>query len=696
MKNNKQTIGFLILFLLSSSVIKAQWQVMESAFIGGNVNCVSVNGNILYSGTGKSVYVSSDRGNEWKRLATNLPDVNSILAYKNSLFVGTVTGLYRISTDGSVSQQINLGVTTSVNSIVLKDSIIYVGTGNGIFLSGDGGTNWSAMKNMPQLKDIEALKVEDGYIIAAGNSSTVGDLYVSSDNGNSWKTGNLDKLNLGKIVRLFTNDTMWIAGTTAGRLFYSKNKGASWDKIWVLSNESVNGLCVYKDQIFVTSDAHALWTNIPSMSLWYQLPDEVYNSGVNRFEVDGNNIYAATKKRGVLIHDPKNNDWISSINGINEGEVSGFMCSSTKLLILSNMGDLFISSDSGNSYTQVFYEDGSHYFNAVNIVNDTLIAAADGSRLGYSIDYGKNWKYIHHTVEGTISRINKINGKFIILTKDNKIYLSGEPDSAWKRIDSAFEFYSNSNLIVLGNNILISNYFLRIDCIYCDEAIFLSSNLGKKWEIIPHRYIAKIITNGTTAWGTTMLGVMRSSDNGLTWEITNKGLPEVIYPSITMSDNYIYVMGANYILYQSSDNGNNWVPSISAPTNSGGSFDATGKYMFFYSEGKLYKISTASLNNVNSVNTEDRLNTMSYKLAQNYPNPFNPSTTITFSVPKETHVTLRIYDILGREITTLVNEKLQAGSYSKVWNATGYSSGVYFYRIEAGEFTETKKINLLK
>ncbi len=86
-----------------------------------------------------------------------------------------------------------------------------------------------------------------------------------------------------------------------------------------------------------------------------------------------------------------------------------------------------------------------------------------------------------------------------------------------------------------------------------------------------------------------------------------------------------------------------------------------------------------------------------FKLSQNYPNPFNPSTNIKFSVPKESNVQLRIYDISGREILTLVNEKLKAGNYSLKWNASSYSSGVYFYRIttDAG-FTETRKMILVK
>ena len=86
----------------------------------------------------------------------------------------------------------------------------------------------------------------------------------------------------------------------------------------------------------------------------------------------------------------------------------------------------------------------------------------------------------------------------------------------------------------------------------------------------------------------------------------------------------------------------------------------------------------------------------SYLLNQNYPNPFNPSTTIQFSLPAKEFVTLKIYDVLGKEITTLVNEELNAGSYKNDWNASNLSSGVYFYRLQAGKFSQTRKLTLVK
>ncbi|MEX1140421.1 MAG: T9SS type A sorting domain-containing protein [Bacteroidota bacterium] len=85
-----------------------------------------------------------------------------------------------------------------------------------------------------------------------------------------------------------------------------------------------------------------------------------------------------------------------------------------------------------------------------------------------------------------------------------------------------------------------------------------------------------------------------------------------------------------------------------------------------------------------------------FALLQNYPNPFNPATTIRFSLPTSSFVTLKIFDLLGQEVGILINEKLSAGEHATKWNAVGYPSGIYFYRLQASGFMESRKLILLK
>jgi hypothetical protein len=134
------------------------------------------------------------------------------------------------------------------------------------------------------------------------------------------------------------------------------------------------------------------------------------------------------------------------------------------------------------------------------------------------------------------------------------------------------------------------------------------------------------------------------------------------------------------------------------------------KYYFRITAVNFYGMESAYSNEVNStpsttgVESEGSNLPTVYSLSQNYPNPFNPTTTITFGLPEASTVSLKIYDMLGREVAVVVNSVLSAGYHNYQWNATGVSSGVYIYRITAvssnnnvqPNFTQVKKLMLQK
>jgi hypothetical protein len=112
-----------------------------------------------------------------------------------------------------------------------------------------------------------------------------------------------------------------------------------------------------------------------------------------------------------------------------------------------------------------------------------------------------------------------------------------------------------------------------------------------------------------------------------------------------------------------------------------------------------YRLKQIDMDGAYTYSKETELNSgaiNAFTLEQNYPNPFNPSTTIGYSVPAASKVNLKVYDMLGREVAVLVNETMPAGGYEVKFNASGLSSGVYFYKLRAGNFTITKKLNLIK
>ena len=85
-----------------------------------------------------------------------------------------------------------------------------------------------------------------------------------------------------------------------------------------------------------------------------------------------------------------------------------------------------------------------------------------------------------------------------------------------------------------------------------------------------------------------------------------------------------------------------------------------------------------------------------FSLSQNYPNPFNPSTKISFDIPKLSAVKISVFDVMGREVDVLVNERMQPGTYQTDWNASKYPSGVYFYKLQSGDFSSVKRMVLVK
>ena len=124
-------------------------------------------------------------------------------------------------------------------------------------------------------------------------------------------------------------------------------------------------------------------------------------------------------------------------------------------------------------------------------------------------------------------------------------------------------------------------------------------------------------------------------------------------------------------------------------------------YTFFWNEGGNYYcmgfiVDGKTYGTVTQVMTNSNDSPNKFELSQNYPNPFNPTTTISFALPSRSLVSLKVFDILGREVATIVSEEMAAGSYTRQWNAANMSSGVYFYRLQAGTYSEAKKLLLLK
>ena len=207
--------------------------------------------------------------------------------------------------------------------------------------------------------------------------------------------------------------------------------------------------------------------------------------------------------------------------------------------------------------------------------------------------------------------------------------------------------------------------------------------------------------NGDIFAGTSEDGVFRSTDNCENWTQINNGLPfddssgtwSNIYALSFNSDGTIFIVSSED-LYRSTDNGDSWTETNSGLSNlyvTSIDINSSGYIYAGTYGGGVFR----SINSTVSVEQENILPSI-YFLNQNYPNPFNPNTIINYSIPNQSYVTLKVFDVLGREIETLVNEEQAAGIYEIDWNAENNSSGVYFYRISTGSFSDTKKMLLIR
>ncbi len=208
--------------------------------------------------------------------------------------------------------------------------------------------------------------------------------------------------------------------------------------------------------------------------------------------------------------------------------------------------------------------------------------------------------------------------------------------------------------------------------------------------------------------------MFHSTDNGASWTEINEGLPKNEY-GYYYSINSFAAVGTNVFVgtttslnmysenncrvFLSTNNGKNWIPADSGLAYTSVlsliiTPDGKGNLTLYAGTGSgIWKRPLSEM--ITDVkNTTEQPN--EYVLYQNYPNPFNPSTNIQYAISSKQFVTLKVYDILGNELATLINEVKPAGTYEVTWNAVNLPSGVYFYQLKAGNFTATKKLLLLK
>jgi photosystem II stability/assembly factor-like uncharacterized protein len=190
--------------------------------------------------------------------------------------------------------------------------------------------------------------------------------------------------------------------------------------------------------------------------------------------------------------------------------------------------------------------------------------------------------------------------------------------------------------------------------------------------------------------------IYRTTNGGANWTTQSGGtsgnLVAVHFPSAAIG----YAVGSSGVMLRTTNAGAAWTPLSSGTGN-----DLASVYFTSTNVGYTVGLGGTILKTTNGATAIDYLTAdkpLNFSLAQNYPNPFNPATTIKFVIPVGTRhgVSLQVFDLLGRRIATLMNETKDAGEYSARFDASSLPSGVYFYRLTSGLFTQTKRMLLLK
>jgi hypothetical protein len=379
--------------------------------------------------------------------------------------------------------------------------------------------------------------------------------------------------------------------------------------------------------------------------------------------------------------------------------VNSLAVSDTTLFAGTQGQGVFLSTDNGNSWTET--GPGIASVTALAVSGTNLLAGSwlDGAFL--STDNGTNWNRVDE-LTGSVSF--GLSGTNLFAGTCDGVFLSTNNGASWVNVNSALK--CAGCFAAIGTNL-----FFAGQSTYSGGTggVFRSTDNGTSWTpansgLPLNANVSALAVSASNLFaGTVGYGVFRSTDNGMSWTAVNSGLPT----NVTVRD--FAVSGANLFagtqdksVFLTTNNGVSWtaanegLPITGAPYSSSiGSLAVSGTNLF--AGGRVGGVWRRPLSEmITSIDPVAGELPNEFLLQQNYPNPFNPSTTIRYQLPKASHVTLTVYDLLGKEAATLVNGMEEPGYESVEWNAAGVASGVYFCRLQAGDFVQTRKLLVLR
>jgi hypothetical protein len=381
-----------------------------------------------------------------------------------------------------------------------------------------------------------------------------------------------------------------------------------------------------------------------SMSQWVQTSSTIGTDGnILSYATTGSYIFTGVLTYGIYYTTNNGANWTST--PLNNRTVNALTVSSGIIFAGTDLYGIYISTNLGTNWTQTSLNNLNIL--SLNKIGTTLFAGASSYGVYISTNNGTNW---------TQSSLNNQTVRALVV--------------------SGTSIYAGTN----GNG------------------VFLSTNYGVNWTqtSLNSVMVFSMATLGSNVFAGMGSGVYLSTNNGAYWTLQN--INGFGVRSLFSYENNLFAGTYGGGVYFSSNNGTNWIaknqgfttlPAVSCLL-------AANNYVFAGTFGvSIWRRIYSEIIGIQNISSEIPAE---YSLYQNYPNPFNPTTKIRFDVAKETQdiASLRVYDILGLEAATLVNEKLSPGTYEVEWDASNFASGIYFYQLKTENFSATKKLILLK
>jgi len=687
-------------------------------------------GDLLIFGEFGTILKSSDEGNSWEKINTDFFEnlYNSAVVNEKIWVVGEKGKILFSNNNGLTWQEQISGTTKRLNKVqFIDENYGWVITHDSLLLKTEnGGLNWEIIKldYKWSQNDFFFLNKNKGFLLRGNylepfydnETWTKGAFLETNDGGKTWvEIGNNDT----KYSSIFfLNDAVGylsIHNLENGRaVLKTINGGITWDTlafIWdwdemYFYDEQV-GLAIKNNLVYKTSSGGIDW----SLKNEINLPDLgsrltsilVENEDILIVGTEGNIIKSSDYGEVWKSIDSSIDFYYASLRGVTFKDKSiGFIYGKQFMENpLEDKAILMRTHDRGRNWERITLSELSDIFLIKHYDNN--LWAASGTSLFHSIDDGNSWEMIMDvSINGdeNLRDVHLFDNQHIVFLAGRRVYQSNDGGMNWI-FSNEFEVQflkkfikiTDEKWIVLGHG-------------GWDEGNFITYDAGKTWSKLNSHFTAMQFIDENIGYAIDS-ALYKSSDGGISWQNINPSVKNISYwvsELFFANENVGWINSGDY-LYSTKDGGINWnkehgIKDLS--TLYGAALDILSENEIWAvgKNGHIYRLfNDATIINRNMLNLSHE-----FILNQNYPNPFNPTTKISFTIPyvedalnaSSTYVRLVIYDILGREISTLINKENLNGHNEVEFDASHLSSGVYFYRLIFGEYSITKKMLLIK